>query len=69
MPFHGFAVGESINIDSVVLVVEAVEKASVQERNGPIGQLHEKLWILEHGLIAHELVVVIIAAAVSEMPL
>ena len=35
--FHDFAVGESIDIDSIVLVVEAIEKTSVQERNGPIG--------------------------------
>lgn len=67
--FHDFAVGESIDIDSIVLVVEAVKQAAVEKRNGAISQIDKQLRILKIRLVTHEFVVVVVAAAVSEMPL
>ena len=66
---NAFAVGERINVYAVVLVIQAVEKSSIQERDFFVGQFHKEVRIDEQILISHQLVIVIIAPPVAETAL
>ena len=63
------AVRESIVVYAFILVVKAVEETAIEERNGTICQVNKELWIQEVALVAHQLVVVVVATAIAETTL
>ena len=62
-------VRESIVVYVMVLVVKAVEETAIEKRHSTICQVNKELWIQEVTLVAHQLVVVVVATAIAETTL